>query len=159
MDSSPEINRASTVTLREITAATLSDILRLKVDEAQNRFVATNAVSIAQAHFSDQAWFRAIYADDTPVGFLMLADDPAKPEYALWRFMIDARYQKLGFGRRAIALLIDHVRTRPGAAKLLVSCVEGEGSPIPFYESLGFRLTGDHDDGEAIMVLDLEAGS
>jgi len=149
--------RSSTVSLREITEATLSDILRLKVDEAQNRFVATNAVSVAQAHFSKVAWFRAIYADETPVGFVMLSDDPVKPEYALWRLMVDARYQGLGFGRRAVERVIEHVRTRPGAQVLLVSCVEGEGSPIPFYQSMGFRLTGAHDDGEAILSLDLAA--
>ena len=34
------------------------------------------AFSIAEAHFSPLAWFRAVYAGDTPVGFVMLSDDP-----------------------------------------------------------------------------------
>ncbi|MBE2215023.1 MAG: GNAT family N-acetyltransferase [Opitutaceae bacterium] len=150
---------ASVVSLREITESSLLDVLRLKVREGQERFVATNAVSIAQAHFSRVAWFRAIYADEIPVGFVMISDDPAKPEYGVWRFMIDARYQGMGFGRRAMQALIAHVRTRPGARELFVSCVEGEGTPIPFYESLGFRLTGAYDEGEAIMRLDLSTES
>ena len=42
------------------------------MSEHQKQFVAPNAVSIAQAYFSKEAWFRAIYADDTAIGFVML---------------------------------------------------------------------------------------
>jgi diamine N-acetyltransferase len=149
------VTRASRVRLREITEATLGAFLQLQVTADQNRFVASNAVSIAQAHFSPLAWFRGIYADETPVGFVMLSDDPAKPEYFLWRFMIDARFQRMGFGRQAIALIVAHVKTRPRATQLLASCVEGDGTPIPFYESLGFRRTGAVEDGEAVIALQL----
>ena len=89
----------ATVSLREVTKDNLRDVLRLKVAPEQERFVASNAVSIAQAYFDrDAAWFRAVYAGDTPVGFVMLEVNPAKAEYFLWRFMIDQRFQKLGFG-------------------------------------------------------------
>ena len=142
------------VSLREVTRETLREVLALEVAPAQKRFVAPNAVSIAQAHFEpDAAWFRAIYAADTPVGFVMLHDDPATSTYFLWRFMIDKTAQGRGYGRRAIDLLIDHVRTRPGATELRTSCVPGDGSPIPFYEKVGFRLTGEVDeDGELILL-------
>lgn len=145
----------SAVTLREIGANTVRAICSLAVRDDQQGFVAPNAVSIAEASFHDEAWFRAVYADDEPVGFVMLSDRPDKPEYYLWRFMIDARYQRLGFGRRAIALLIEHVRTRPRATELLTSVVEGEGGPLPFYEGLGFALTGEYEDDEAILRLPL----
>ena len=55
----------STITLREITADTVREICNLAT--TQRQFVAPNAISIAQAHFSEYAWFRAIYADDNPV--------------------------------------------------------------------------------------------
>ena len=147
--------RNSKVTLQEITADTVRAVCRLAVTEKQNQFVAPNAVSIAQAHFNEHAWFRAIYADETPVGFVQLYDDGTKPEYFLWRMMIDARYQGMGFGRRAMALLIDYVRTRPGATELVTSVVQGDGSPQGFYERLGFELTGDFEGGEAVLKLKL----
>jgi diamine N-acetyltransferase len=149
------VDQNSQVTLREITADTVRAICNLKVNESQQQFVAPNAVSIAQAHFHDSAWFRAIYADDTPVGFAMIDDQPEKPEYFLWRFMIDQRYQRMGFGRKVIELLIAHVRTRPNATEFLTSVVQAEGGPQPFYEKLGFALTGDFEDDEAIMRLAL----
>lgn len=143
------------VSLREITNESLGAILRLKVKPGQEHFVADNATSIAQAHFEPKAWFRAIYADETPVGFVMLFDDPDAPEYYLWRYMIDGRYQGLGFGRQALLLLIDYVRSRPGATELLTSYVPGEGSPSPFYAGLGFVETGKVDDGENVIKLAL----
>ena len=144
------------ISLREITKETLRDITRLRVSPEQERFVATNAESIAEAYFSPEtAWFRAIYADETPVGFLMLEDNATEEQYYLWRFMIDARYQRKSIGQRALELLFEHVRTRPGASVLYTSCVPGEGSPGPFYERMGFVYTGEEDSGELVMRREL----
>jgi len=143
------------ISLREINEDTVREICDLAVSPSQKDFVAPNGTSIAQAHFSDKAWFRGIYEDETPVGFLMLEDNPAKPEYYLWRFMIDARHQGNQFGRRAMELLIAHVAQRPNARELLTSVVQEPGGPRKFYEKLGFRLTGDYEDGEAMMSLAL----
>lgn len=152
---SQQLHPDSDVTLCEITAESLSEILALQVTEEQRTFVADNARSIAQAHFSPYAWFKAIYADETPVGFVLLWDDPDKPEYYLWRLMIDARYQGNGFGRRAVKLLIRHVRSRPNASELFTSVVQADGGPQGFYERLGFELIGDYEEGEAVMRLAL----
>ena len=150
------INKNSTVTLREVNKESLRPVLLLNVAPEQKRFVHSNAYSIAQAYFQrEAAWFRAIYADETPVGFVMLSDEPTIPEYYLWRFMIDARYQGYGFGRRALELLFKHVKTRPGAKEIFTSCMPGEGSPYEFYEKLGFAPTGEVDDGEVVMRRDL----
>jgi diamine N-acetyltransferase len=141
------------VSLREITSETLYSILKLKVKPEQEQFVATNSNSIAEAYFEPKAWFRAIYSGETPVGFFMLFDNPDEPEYYLWRFMIDSRYQRMGYGRQALNLLIEHVRTRPNARELALSYSPGEGSPEPFYERLGFANTGEIVDDEYVMKL------
>lgn len=149
------VGRDAVISLRPITRDNARAITRLKVAPEQEQFVASNAISLAQAHFEKYAWYRAIYADETPVGFMMLYDDPVQPQYFLWRLMIDARYQGHGFAWRAIQQLIDYVRTRPGAKELLVSHGQGEGSPAWFYGRLGFQYTGEEDDGELIMRLPL----
>ncbi|MDX2240767.1 MAG: GNAT family N-acetyltransferase [Leptolyngbyaceae cyanobacterium bins.302] len=148
------------VTLREITKENWRDILRLKVASHQEHFVASNAMSIVEAHFEPEvAWFRAIYAGDLPVGFLMLQDDVAQQEYFLWRFMIDERYQGRGYGRKALELFFAHVKTRPGADVVYTSCVPGEGSPCPFYEKMGFVYTGEEEDGELVMRRELSVSA
>lgn len=147
--------RDSKISLREITDDTVRTICRLSVHPDQKGFVADNAHSIAQAHFAPYAWFRAVYADDTPVGFVMLSDKPDVPEYYLWRFMIDIRYQRLGFGCRALEQVIERIRTRPNATQFLTSVVQAPGGPQAFYEGLGFKFTGDYEHGEAILKLEL----
>jgi diamine N-acetyltransferase len=143
------------VALVEVTGETVRSICRLEVGPGQFRFVAPNAVSFAEALFEPKAWFRAISADGAPVGFVMLYDDPDEPTYFLWRFMVDARFQGKGYGARAIALLVDHVRARPGATELKTSWVPGPGGPAGFYRRLGFEPTGEIDDGEVVARLAL----
>ena len=148
--------RDAAVSLREIKRETLRPFLRMKVAESQERMVANNAVSIAQAHFEPKAWFRGIYADETPVGFIMLYDDPGEPVYFLWRLMVADEFQGMGYGRKAIAQLVEYVKTRPNATELKVSHVpELPGNPGPFYQKLGFEYTGEEDDGELVMRLKL----
>ncbi len=142
-----------TVSLREITQETLSPILKLSVKESQSKFVASNAVSIAQAHFDEHAWFRAIYAGEEPVGFLMLYMDPHEATYHLWRFMIDQRFQGKGYGQQALELVIDFVRSLPNAKEFSLSCVPADGGPEPFYRKFGFVETGEWDDDEKVMRL------
>lgn len=145
--------RDAGVTLREITSDTLQSIIDLKVRPEQEPFVAANVVSIAQAYFyRDILWFRAIYVDETPVGFVMVAENPAEQEWFLSRLMIDARYQGCGYGDRALQLVIDGLRTR-GATELQLSCGPGEGSPCPFYEQRGFVDTGELHGNERVLRL------
>ena len=139
------------VTLREVTAETVRTICELQVRPEQAAFVASNSISIAQAYFEPKAWFRAIYAGDEPVGFVMLSLDEKTPEYYIWRFMIDARYQGRGYGRAALELTIDHVRPLPRATEVLLSYVPAPGSPEAFYRAAGFEPTGQVIEGEAVM--------
>jgi diamine N-acetyltransferase len=159
MPDNSAIGPESSVSFREVTEETVVPICKLSdtLSEAQTKMVAPNAISIAQAHFNKYAWFRAIYANDTPVGFIMLYDNSEEPEYYLWRLMIAGPYQGMGFGARAIELLVDYVRTRPGVKELKVSCGEGEASPEAFYTKLGFKRNGEMDEGE--VVLSLAAGT
>lgn len=149
------------VTLREITADTVVAVTRLSVAESQKGFVAPNAVSLAQALFAPEAWYRAVYVGDELAGFVMLEDQslrvppPEKPGVGLWRFMIDARFQGQGIGRAALQGVIEHVRRKGLFETLELSYVPGPGCPEPFYRSLGFRHTGRLDGNEVILELPL----
>ena len=153
------------VTLREITAETVIAVVKLGVAEHQKGFVASNAVSLAQALFAPEAWYRAIYWGDEPAGFVMLEDEsllsppPAQPEVGVWRFMVDARFQGRGIGRAALLLVIEHVRAKGLFKSLELSYVPGPGCPEPFYKGLGFRDTGRVDGAEVVLELPLIGGA
>ena len=146
------------VSLREIEESTVNGICLLSelMTYPQNTFVAPNAYSLAQALFSDTAWYRAVYAGKAPVGFMMLDDDPDKHIYYLWRFMVAPPFQGRGFGAAAMAKLIDYVKTRPGAQELLLSYIDHERGPAEFSRTLGFNETGKIDEGEIEMSLSLQ---
>ena len=130
------------VTLREITKENFRAVAALKVADHQSNFVANNAFSIAEARFEDEAWFRAIYADEVPVGFAMLFEDESKGEYGLWRFMIDGKYQGKGYGKAALQLLIDRIKGYPNATKMELSVVPENEAAAAFYKRFGFVDTG-----------------
>ncbi len=155
------VSPESVVTLREVTPENSEAIFALSVADSQKHLVASNERSIAQAHFEESAWFRAIYADEEPVGFLMLHDETLRAEpreegyLVLWRMMVDERFQGMGFGWTAMELVIAHARTRPGVERLQTSWRQDEGNAGDFYRKLGFAPTRVDEDGEQWAALKL----
>ena len=155
---------APNITLRKIRRSNLELILNLKVKPIQRNLVATNATSIAQAHFTRGVWFRAIYLDDTPIGFVMLRDYSLKykyisskdPDIYLWRFMIDGHYQGKGYGKKALELVIEYGKSRPNAKEITLHHEPSKGNAGKFYEKLGFEHTGKILNGELEMKLKLK---
>jgi len=154
----------ASVQLRELTAVNRESVLALHVLPDQERFVGTVAGALTDAADYPQAnpWYRAIYAGDEPVGFVMISWDciPQPPEiigpWFLWKLLIDHRHQGRGYGAETIRVVAE-VISRAGAKELLTSCFPHlDGSPAPFYERLGFVATGDLDaQGETILRLEL----
>ncbi|MDR1894903.1 MAG: GNAT family N-acetyltransferase [Spirochaetales bacterium] len=142
------------VSLEEITEDSLSEILNMDVAEEQKRYITSNAKSIAQAHFSNYSWFRAIYNEKIPVGFIMLYLDPDKPIYEIWRFMIDSRYQRKGYGSAALGHCIDFVRSLPYAQELLASVLPENGAASSFFIKHNFFFTGEWHGNEKIMKME-----
>ena len=95
------------VELRQITSDTVHAICELEVAADQRSFVAPNAISIAEAHFTPRHWMRAIYADGQPVGFVLTLDEPSEGYY-LWRFMIAEGHQRRGIGEHAMQQVLEH---------------------------------------------------
>ena len=145
---------------RVVNEENIDDVVYLKVKEDQEQFVASNLVSLAEAYAYKAAWARAIYFQDKAVGFLMLADpsfthgDQAAPAAELWRFMIDHQFQGKGIGKAALDKVVEHVKAR-GYNKLYTSYLPGSGSPEPFYKKYGFEPTGEMDDDEVVILLEL----
>jgi diamine N-acetyltransferase len=152
------------VTLRDLTDANREDVLALRVAPHQEQFIGSVANSLEEASEYPEAnpWYRAVYAGDEPIGFVMLSWDcvPQPPEiigpWFLWKLLIDERYQGRGYGRDVVRVVADLVRTAGGKELLTSHVPDGEGHPGPFYERLGFVPTGELDPtGEIILRLDL----
>ena len=148
-----------TVTLQEIAEEDLPAVLALTLAPGQERFVSSVAESLREAeeHPEGNPWFRAVCADGTPVGFVMLSWDiePRPPDlngpWFLWKLLIDSRHQGTGYGREVVEQVVELVRGQ-GGTEPLTSYVPGEGGPAGFYARLGFVPTGATDSrGEVIL--------
>lgn len=150
--------------LKAVDAKNIWELVKLQVGEGQRDFVASNTVSILEAYTTVTAGGHALpfglYDGETPVGFLMLGYDCSDWEdapgiaagnYCLWRLMVDGRYQGRGYGREAVGLALDFIRTRPcGPADCCWLSYEPENEAAKgLYHSLGFRETGEKDGGSS----------
>lgn len=148
------------ITLEKITYKNyIKTIWGLKVSRKQKHFVASNMCSLAEAYVAiingEVALPFAICRNKKPIGFLMIGyganeeewknEDPAmfeiaKNGYCVWRFMIDKRYQNKGYGRKAMQLALDYIRTLPsGPAKYIWLSYEPENEVAKkLYASFGF---------------------
>lgn len=149
------------VTLRKITDENREAVLALRVAPGQEQFVSSvrDALDEAAEHPHAKAWYRAVYADHEPVGFVMVSwnAEPRPPEmigpWLLWKLLIDERHQGHGYGSQAVRQVVELVRAE-GATELLTSYVPEDGGPAGFYARLGFVPTGELDgDGEVIARL------
>jgi RimJ/RimL family protein N-acetyltransferase len=145
------------VSLVEITDANLSEVTKLATHHSQERFVAPVSRSLAQALVPPLEkgalvvpWYRAVVADETIVGFVMLAEpDATMPHPYLWRLLIDRMHQRRGIGRKVLDLIVADRRSKADR-KLIVSYMPGLGSPEPLYRKYGFVPTGKVDDDREI---------
>lgn len=157
--------------LEKINGKNVWDILKLKVAPEQDSFVARNDVSIIEAYTAITgngfAFPFGIYDDETAVGFLMIGFDKddywedapavATGNYNLWRLMIDSRYQNKGYGKQALILALEFIRSQPcGKAEYCWLSYEPENEvAYHLYRSFGFVETGEWDGEEKIAVLKL----
>lgn len=162
--------------LEKINHKNVWDIIDLKVFRSQRNFVAPNDISIVTAYAAQgsrcSAFPFGIYYGEKPVGFLMIGfneivmyepfKDVEPPKilennYSIWRLMIDKKYQGKGYGREAIKLALDFIRTWPcGKAEYCSLSYEPENeAAAKLYHSMGFAENGEMDGDELVAVIKL----
>jgi diamine N-acetyltransferase len=147
-----------TVTLRPITKDNWETVYWLSdtLTAEQQHYVSPNGYSMIEASYdADNLTTRAIYADETPVGFLMTGYDGKSDRHWIVRLMTGGSYQGKGYGRAALKLVIDHFKSVPNCPALYIGFHPDNRVARQLYESLGFVDTGRIEDEEMIFRLPL----
>ena len=133
----------------------------LEVSDDQKQYIATNKDSLITAckeEHREVARPFAIYADHRIIGFTMFAFDLTSSDpndrYWLWRFMIDKNFQGNGYGSIALEKIIDYSK-RHGADHILLSTKESNTSALSLYHKYQFAETGEMNDEEIVLRLNL----
>lgn len=152
------------VHLEELNKYNVWDVIELTVKKEQESFIAGNEWSLVHAYVGNKTegavYPFGIFDDDKAVGFLMIAydygevcNDPDAPEisdnnYFLWRLMIDGEEQGKGYGRNAVELALEFVKTFPhGKADYCWLCYDKNNEVArKLYLSMGFQEIGEQDD-------------
>ena len=140
-----------TVTLRPITWENFRTVLGLTLHPGQEKFITDNAVAIAMAYVEPTFVPLGVYAGDELVGFMMYGQHPKTGAWWVIRLMIDRKHQGKGYGRAAMEALIAMMAERVGCEEIVTSFVPANTVAANLYASLGFRPTGEIEDGEPLV--------
>ena len=147
------------IELIHLTEENIEQCFDMKVASEQTQYIASNNESWNTAKENeDVARPFAIYCDGKMVGFTMFAfdenyEDP-DDRYWLWRFMIDEDLQGNGYGTAALQVIIKYFKDH-GANNIRLSTKETNERALKMYRKAGFRNTGEMNDGEIVLQLDL----
>lgn len=127
---------------KEIDKSNYMECILLRTQESQREFVADNAQSLAEAHFEEGIFTRAIYSDETMVGFVLFDYDPSIPGWSMSRFMIGTQFQGQGFGKEAVKQFLKFMKEEMGVHELYISVEEENTVASKLYQKIGFQFIG-----------------
>lgn len=142
------------VNLKKISEDNFYQILKIKMPDDQ-RFVAPNVYSLAEAWLYPSARPFGVYDDDRIIGFLMLDWDEEEKDLGIWRLMIALDQQNKGYGQQVIRLVIEMAKENGKFVSVSLDYEPDNKVGEHVYYKLGFRPTGEIDEGEIVMKLDL----
>lgn len=144
------------IRLVKVNIKNFDALVDLEVNQSQEEYVADNVYSLAEAYANIAEGRHAqpfgIYDGNVPVGFLMIGYNIAEEEddvvkyplikdnYLIWRLMIDKHHQGKGYGKEAMKLALEFIRTFPcGEAEYCWLSYEPDNEAArQLYRSFGF---------------------
>ena len=128
----------------------------LKVSKQQEAYIGnTNSIlARAYAYRNSRSQAFLICEDETPVGMGLYYDCEPMDSYDLSHIFIDEQFQRKGYGRAAIELVLEAMRKDGKFDKVVLRYIEGNDTAKNLYASFGFIET-DRDGDEIIMELKL----
>lgn len=150
------------ITFRDINNANWIECIKLTTNKDGRRttfepFVASNAVSIAQSKVQEGWVTKAIYNDETMIGFTMYGFCHDTNSYELCRIMIDHKFQGKGYGTAALRKIIEEMKSFKDCTEICLS-FDPKNPAKRFYEKFDFRNTGKIVDDELVYSLNINAG-
>lgn len=143
-------------------------LIEIRVRPDQQNLVSDNAKTLAQAAYEPGSYVWGLWDAETLVGLMAMIhpreypwDTVTRPEPGndttaayLWRLLIGAEFQGKGYGSAALADAFAQARAW-GCALLTAHVSETPNSNLGFYESFGFRRTGEVEDGELVIAVEV----
>ncbi|MEC2554166.1 GNAT family N-acetyltransferase [Bacillus tropicus] len=146
-----------TLHICEVTEKNWRSVAALNVAKNQQQFIESNAFSLAESLYEKNGTSVGLYDGETLVGYAMYGWYWEKRK-SVWldRFMIDQRYQRKGYAKRFLRLLIQFLQNKFECKTIYLSLHPDNKPAMGLYESFGFRLNGDIDDEGPVVGVVME---
>lgn len=147
------------ITLQKINEANFMAAFHLNLKDGQERFVSHPVRSLAQAYvYYHQCTPFGIFAAGKMVGYVMVIYDYDLSEYNIWHMMIDAGCQGNGYGKAAIKKCLDYIAEKPfgDSDRVVLTCHIQNTAALALYRQFGFAETGNDDEDEIELALNLK---
>mgnify|MGYP001766317419 CR=1 FL=1 len=138
------------VRLIRVGPAERATVEALRLADDQTNLVASNVESLAEADEDADARPRAVVAGDRIVGFLMYELFEGGRAANIYRFMIDVAEQGRGYGRAALARLLDEIAAESDVERVEICYMPENVGARRLYAEAGFVEVGVDEDGEII---------
>ena len=146
-----------TLHICEVTEKNWRSVAALNVAKNQQQFIESNAFSLAESLYEKNGTSVGLYDGETLVGYAMYGWYWEKRK-SVWldRFMINQSYQRKGYAKRFLRLLIQFLQNKFECKTIYLSLHPDNKPAMGLYESFGFRLNGDIDDEGPVVGVVME---
>jgi len=142
-----------TVEFSDVTADTWRACADLEVSDQQRAFVAPVTRYLCLCHYGGVWRPLAVTSGGETVGFVMWAVDPDDESGWIGGLVIGREHQRRGYGRAAVAALLERLRREQGCSSAALSYAAENAPARALYSSLGFAETGEREDDELVARL------
>jgi diamine N-acetyltransferase len=141
------------VTLREVDAENWRAVADVAPHDAQRRFVAALGARYLLLSLREEVWHSlAVCAGGDVAGHVMWGRDE-DGAYWIGGLLVDASEQGRGVGPAAARTLVRALTARADCRMVRLSCDPENTAALRMWTALGFRPTGDAEDGEIVAEL------
>jgi len=149
--------------LRPVTQENWQSLIKLKVRDGQQDFVASNLYSIAESQFGFEEeghWDLfpyGLYMNGEPVGFAMtgLNLNHSRFQGLILRLMVSEKHQGRGYGRDAMKVMNEMFLADERVQAVCISYAPENEVARKLYASLGFVETGEMLESEVTAILNM----
>jgi diamine N-acetyltransferase len=150
------------VTVKPVSKSNWEDVIRLSVYPKQQHYVLPVSVSLSKVYVKpdDLRFFPyAIYSGDSIVGFFLVKCDPySSQNYWVEGFLIDKKFQNMGYGTLALKEAITQVSKKFKNSKALKARVEPNNkAAMRVCEKCKMKNTGIYSNGEEIYIININS--
>ena len=143
------------ITLREIANDNWIECISLRSKEDNKNkifedFTPSNAFSLAQSSMEGTWITKGIYVEETMVGFAMYGLDAHRNVYEISRLMIDYKYQKKGYAKEALKLIIEDMEKTLLCNEIYTGFNPDNEGAAGLYKDFCFEFTGAFIDDELV---------